>query len=79
VIAAERLVDELEAVCAAACRPPKVSRMDNGQELLSQALQRFCDGKVGVAPLDDAPTPAPTHEAPRQVRSLGRETTPQTT
>ena len=46
-ITAERLVDELEKVFAAAGGPPKVLRMDNGPELVSQALQRFCDGKVG--------------------------------
>ena len=46
-IAAERLVAELERVFAAAGGPPKVLRMDNGPELVSQALQRFCGGKVG--------------------------------
>ena len=34
---------ELEEVFAAAGGPPKVLRMDNGPELVSQALQRFCD------------------------------------
>ena len=48
-ITAERLVTELEAVFATAGGPPKVLRMDNGPELVSQALQRFCDGKVGVS------------------------------
>jgi putative transposase len=33
---------------AAAGGPPKVLRMDNGLELVSQALQRFCDNKVGL-------------------------------
>ena len=47
-ITAERLVTELERVFAAAGGPPKVLRMDNGPELVSQALQRFCDGKVGM-------------------------------
>src|SRR5262245_14455313 len=47
-ITAERLVAELEAVFAAAGGPPTMLRMDNGPELVSQALQRFCDGKVGV-------------------------------
>ncbi|MGB8386960.1 IS3 family transposase [Mycobacterium sp.] len=47
-ITAERLVAELEAVFAALGGPPKVLRMDNGPELVSQALQRFCDGKVGM-------------------------------
>ena len=48
-ITAERLVSELEAVFAAAGGPPEVLRMDNGPELVSQALQRFCDGKVGLS------------------------------
>ena len=47
-ITAERLVAEFEAVFAAVGGPPKVLRMDNGPELVSQALQRFCDGKVGM-------------------------------
>ena len=44
-ITAERLVAELERVFAAAGGPPKVLRMDNGPELVSQALQQFCDGQ----------------------------------
>ena len=48
-ITAERLVAELETVFATAGGPPKVLRMDNGPELISQALQRFCDGKVGLS------------------------------
>ena len=48
-ITAERLVAELEKVFAAAGGPPKVLRMDNGPELVSHALQRFCDGKVGMS------------------------------
>ena len=48
-ITAEWLVTELEWVFAAACGPPKVLRMDNGPELVSQALQQFCDGKVGLS------------------------------
>jgi putative transposase len=47
-ITAERPVAELEAVFAAAGGPPQVLRMNNGPELVSQALQRFCDGKVGM-------------------------------
>ena len=48
-ITAERLVTELEAVFAAAGGPPTVLRMDNGPELVSEALQRFCAGKVGLS------------------------------
>jgi putative transposase len=48
-ITAERLVAELESVFAAAGGPPKVLRMDNGPELVSQALQQFCAGKVGLS------------------------------
>ena len=47
-ITAERLVVELESVFATAGGPPKVLRMDNGPELVSQALQRFCEGRVGL-------------------------------
>ena len=48
-ITAERLVVELEKVFTAAGGPPKVLRMDNGPELVSQALQRFCENKVGLS------------------------------
>ena len=48
-ITAERLVDELETVFAAAGGPPIVLRMDNGPEFISQALQQFCSGKVGLS------------------------------
>ncbi len=48
-ITAERLVAELEKVFAAAGGPPMVLRMDNGPELVSHALQRFCAGKVGLS------------------------------
>jgi putative transposase len=41
-------VAELEAVFAVAGGPPKVLRMDNGPELVSQALQRFCANKTGM-------------------------------
>jgi putative transposase len=48
-ITAERLVAELEGVFAAAGGGPMVLRMDNGPELISQALQQFCAGKVGLS------------------------------
>jgi putative transposase len=48
-ITAERVVTELEGVFTAAGGPPKVLRMDNGPELVSQALQQFCHGKVGLS------------------------------
>ncbi|WP_345317562.1 IS3 family transposase, partial [Mycobacterium paraffinicum] len=47
-ITAERLVVELEDAFAAAGGPPKVLRMDNGPELVSQALQQFCENKAGL-------------------------------
>ena len=34
---------------AVAGGPPKVVRMDNGPELVSQALQRSCDGKIEMS------------------------------
>ena len=48
-ITAENLVVELKKVFAAAGGPPKVLRMDNGPEFISQALQQFCDGKFGMS------------------------------
>jgi hypothetical protein len=48
-ITVERLVTELEGVLTGAGGPPKVLRMDNGPELISRALQRFCEGKVGLS------------------------------
>jgi transposase InsO family protein len=48
-ITAERLVAELERVFAVAGGPPRVLRMDNGPELVSQALQQFCEGKVDLS------------------------------
>ena len=48
-ITGERLVEELKKVFAAVCGPPKVLWMDNGPELVSQALQQFCDGKTGMS------------------------------
>ncbi|MBN7458502.1 IS3 family transposase [Mycobacteroides abscessus subsp. abscessus] len=47
-ITGERLVFELEKAFAAAGGPPKVLRMDNGPEMVSQALQRFCENKTGM-------------------------------
>ncbi|MGW4068944.1 DDE-type integrase/transposase/recombinase [Nocardia grenadensis] len=47
-ITAERLVVELERVFAAVGGPPKVLRMDNGPELISDALQQFCTDRVGI-------------------------------
>lgn len=47
-ITGERVVDELTKAFAAAGGPPKVLRMDNGPEFISQALQQFCDGKTGM-------------------------------
>jgi putative transposase len=48
-ITAERLVIELEDAFAVAGGPPKVLRMDTGPGMVSQALQRFCENKVGLA------------------------------
>lgn len=45
---AEKLVAELEMVFTAADGPPKVLRMDNGPEMISQALQQFCADRVGI-------------------------------
>ncbi len=48
-ITAERLIEDLERSFATADGPPMVLRMDHGPEMISQALQQFCDGKVGVS------------------------------
>jgi putative transposase len=48
-ITADRLVEELKTVFAMAGGPPKVLRMDNGPEFISQALQQFCDHRVGMS------------------------------
>ncbi|WP_373279255.1 IS3 family transposase [Skermania pinensis] len=48
-ITAEALVTKLDRVFTRAGGPPKILRMDNGPELISQALQSFCAGKVGLA------------------------------
>jgi putative transposase len=45
-IPAELLVAEIKKVFVAAGGPPKVLRMDNGPEFISQALQQFCDRRV---------------------------------
>jgi putative transposase len=47
-ITAERLIEELRTCFATAGGPPRVLRMDNGPELISQALQSFCAGQVGL-------------------------------
>ncbi|PPJ39779.1 hypothetical protein C5E45_01150 [Nocardia nova] len=48
-ITAERLVAELETVFAATGGPPRMLRMDNGPEMISVALQRFCEDRVGIS------------------------------
>lgn len=48
-ITAELLVEELKKVFAAAGGPPRVLRMDNGPEFISQALQQFCNYRVGMS------------------------------
>lgn len=47
-ITGERLVAELTKVFAAHGGPPKVLRLDNGPEMVSQALQRFCENQTGL-------------------------------
>ena len=47
-ITGEHLVEELKEVFAARGGPPKVLRLDNGPEMVSQALQRFCENKTGM-------------------------------
>ncbi len=47
-ITGERLVAELKKVFAAAGGPPQVLRLDNGPEMVSLALQRFCENRTGM-------------------------------
>ncbi|MEU1550667.1 integrase core domain-containing protein [Nocardia sp. NPDC005745] len=47
-ITADRLVTESEKAFAAADGPPRVLRMDNGPEMISTALRRFCADRVGI-------------------------------
>ncbi|BAD59288.1 putative transposase [Nocardia farcinica IFM 10152] len=48
-ITAEPLVAELEKVFTTTGGPPRVLRMDNGPEVFSPALQRFCANRVGIS------------------------------
>ncbi|MGW5525295.1 IS3 family transposase [Gordonia sp. NPDC003950] len=48
-ITAERLIEELEKTFAIWGGPPLVLRMDNGPEFISEALQAFCAGSVGIS------------------------------
>lgn len=48
-ITGDRLVKELTKVFAATGGPPRVLRLDNGPEMISQALQQFCDGLLGIS------------------------------
>ncbi|MGW4094119.1 transposase [Nocardia sp. NPDC004750] len=48
-ITAERLVGELEKAFATASGPLRVLRTDNGPEMISHALQRFCVDRVGIS------------------------------
>jgi putative transposase len=47
-ITGDDLVAELTKVFAARGGPPKVLRMDNGPEMISQALHDFCRNRVGM-------------------------------
>jgi putative transposase len=76
-ITAERLVDELEKVFAAAGGPPKVLRMDNGP-LISQALQQFCAGKVGRSYIPPR-TPGTTPTSNRSTTDFGTTASTETT
>ena len=43
------LVAALQQVFAVTGAPPKVLRLDNGPEMISQALQQFCDSRAGIS------------------------------
>jgi putative transposase len=71
-ITAERLVIEREDAFAVAGGPPKLLRMDNGPELVSQALQRFCDGKAGL-PTSHPESHGTTATSNRSTTAYGKE------
>jgi hypothetical protein len=50
--------------------PPKVLRTDNGPELVSQALQRFCENEVG-------PLYAARHSAEQRPHRIIRQSSAQ--
>jgi putative transposase len=56
--------------------PPQVLRMGNGQELVSQALQSFCNGRFGLSYVP--PRDAPEQRLHRIVQQLATEGMPQT-
>ena len=77
-ITAQRLVIELEDVFDRVGGPPMVLRMDNGPELISQALQWFCDGRVGLSytPPDNRGTTVTSNRStPAYARSASTATT----
>ena len=51
--------------------PPKVLRMDNGPELVSLALQRFCENKVGLSHIPPG-TPCNTATSNRSITASAR-------
>ena len=77
-ITAERLVFEREKSFAAAGGPPRVLRMDNGPEIVSQALQRVCEDKVGLTYIP-AGCPWATATSHRSTTAPGRSTSTATT
>jgi transposase InsO family protein len=60
-ITGKRPVLELDKAFAASGGPPKVLRLDNGPEMVSQALQGFCQNKTGMVYMtqDRTQRPAP--------------------
>ena len=70
-ITGERLVEELENVFAAAGGPPMVLRMDNGPEMISQALQQFCAGKTDMVYIPPG-CPGTTATSNRTTTAYGR-------
>jgi putative transposase len=72
-ISAERLVFELEKAFTAAGGPPKVLR-DNGPEMVSQALQRFCKDRTGMVYI---PPGCPWDNGHRIVQQPAQEGVPQ--
>jgi putative transposase len=77
-ITAERLVTELEKDFATVGRPPMALRMDNGPELASQALQRFCEHKATCSTSPQA-RPGTTATSNRSTTAYARNASTETT
>jgi transposase InsO family protein len=77
-ITAERLIVELDRVFTERGGPPRVLRLDNGPEMISTALQRFCGEKVGLSYIPPGTCRSSDHSSPcsRRIRPLNDSMNP---